>query len=243
MPPGQLSYRRGIEHWLLIFFHSEATVEEAGETLQIAPNTLFIWPPGAPQRYGHAKEEWDHSWIHLSGTELEPLLDSHQLKSLEPIEFQLAAPFEQFLSEAHNEVSRWTEPDPRILRNLLENTLINLKRNSHNPARPEDNLLRVKMLIDADPAPSRTLAEMAQEAHLSVSHFSARFRQAFGQSPVQYLTSRKIDLAKHILRTRSMNISEVATLVGYDDPYHFSRMFKNETGQSPRAWRTASVKE
>jgi len=42
-----------------------------------------------------------------------------------------------------------------------------------------------------------------------VAVLMTNIRQTFGQPPMQYLTSGKIDLAKHILRTRSMNISDL----------------------------------
>jgi two-component system response regulator YesN len=58
-----------------------------------------------------------------------------------------------------------------------------------------------------------------------------------GESFSEFLLNRRIELAKEVLRDLTLNITEVARKVGYDDPGYFARRFRRKTGMSPREWR------
>ena len=63
------------------------------------------------------------------------------------------------------------------------------------------HLLRAKDLIDARYAEPLDVAELARAAHLSTAHFSREFRRAFGETPHQYLLTRRMERAAALLRT------------------------------------------
>lgn len=74
---------------------------------------------------------------------------------------------------------------------------------------------------------------------LSEDHFRVLFKKETGKTPLQYLTQKRIEYAKMLLKTRNLKllkILEVARMSGFDDPYYFSRVFKNVTGRSPLDW-------
>lgn len=58
-----------------------------------------------------------------------------------------------------------------------------------------------------------------------------------GISPKKYITSRKLSKAKQLLSETDMSINEVAASVGYTDALNFSKLFKQNTGYSPKAFR------
>ena len=80
--------------------------------------------------------------------------------------------------------------------------------------------------------------ELAAQTGISVSHFSAIFKKETGFSPIDFLIRQRIQYASQLLVTSQEPISVVATIVGYDDPYFFSRSFRKIMGCSPRAYRT-----
>lgn len=57
-----------------------------------------------------------------------------------------------------------------------------------------------------------------------------------GLSPMQYLNNQRMEKAKDFLLSNTMTISNIAHLVGFDDPLYFSRVFKKYTGVSPQMY-------
>jgi AraC-like DNA-binding protein len=68
-------------------------------------------------------------------------------------------------------------------------------------------------------------------------HLRRRFKAALGMPPVEYLTSLRIQQAKHLLSQEGMDISEVAYQCGFCDPLYFSRVFRKNTEVAPSAWK------
>ena len=56
-------------------------------------------------------------------------------------------------------------------------------------------------------------------------------------SPMQYIISLRIANAQRLLGTMDYNVTEIASIVGYDNPLYFSRLFKKQTGLSPSEYR------
>ena len=82
-----------------------------------------------------------------------------------------------------------------------------------------------------------SISDYAQELGLSVSWFTRSFREYTGTSPAQYLISLRISAAQSLLETSDHNVTEIAELVGYDNPLYFSRLFRKQTGMSPSDFR------
>jgi two-component system, response regulator YesN len=100
-------------------------------------------------------------------------------------------------------------------------------------------LRRAKEYIEhhyADPALS--LNEVAAQANLSASHFSAVFSQETCQTFKEYLTEIRINKAKELLRMTPLRSADIAYQVGYNDPHYFSSVFKKNTGLSPIEFRS-----
>lgn len=76
-------------------------------------------------------------------------------------------------------------------------------------------------------------------SHLAVSErtVNRRFKQATGETPLGYLQSLRIDVAKHLLETTRLPVSAISERIGYGDLSTFRRLFKRETGLSPREYQ------
>jgi AraC-like DNA-binding protein len=81
------------------------------------------------------------------------------------------------------------------------------------------------------------LYEISQIMELSISHLSALFKEKMHDSPYNYYIFLKMQRACYLLWNSGMNIKTIAAELGYEDPYHFSRVFKNMMGHSPRQFR------
>ena len=82
-----------------------------------------------------------------------------------------------------------------------------------------------------------TVPMMARLARTSRSGFSERFRNLVGKPPLQFLTEIRMRKACRLLRESDVEISSIATLVGYESPSSFSHAFKRWHGHSPADFR------
>lgn len=82
-----------------------------------------------------------------------------------------------------------------------------------------------------------TVNDLAEQVHLSETHFRRLFHQVFGTSPVQFIRKRRIDRACALLRSSDMPIKQIAENCGFADDAFFSRVFHHFVGNSPAAYR------
>jgi AraC-like DNA-binding protein len=87
-----------------------------------------------------------------------------------------------------------------------------------------------------------TLKDISKSLHLSQHYISHLFKSEVGDSPINYLITRRIDEAKKLLLTTNKPISEIAKLVGYENPNYFNEVFRKFNETSPSVFRK-SVKE
>lgn len=86
-----------------------------------------------------------------------------------------------------------------------------------------------------------TLDELARVAAMSPTHFLRVFRQAFGQTPHQFLTERRIERAKDLLRVTNRPVTDICLAVGFESLGSFSALFRRRVGISPAAYRRLSA--
>ncbi|WP_375312711.1 helix-turn-helix domain-containing protein [Bradyrhizobium sp. A5] len=81
------------------------------------------------------------------------------------------------------------------------------------------------------------LGELARQLAVSERTLNRRFKQTTGKAPLHYLQSLRIDVAKRLLETKDLTMDAVSRRVGYGDLSTFRRLFKRETGLSPREYQ------
>jgi AraC-like DNA-binding protein len=107
------------------------------------------------------------------------------------------------------------------------------------PVPPARHLLRAKDLADARYHEPLDVSVLARAAHLSQAHFSREFRKAFGESPHQYLLTRRLERAAALLRNTDRSVADVCFLVGLRSVGSFTTSFRRAYGLSPTEFRAA----
>jgi AraC family transcriptional regulator len=106
---------------------------------------------------------------------------------------------------------------------------------SADGALPRHKLRRVIEYIMENLGGSPTLEQMAAVVHLSAYHFARQFKAATGLAPHQYVISRRVERAQHLLRTNGgLGLGEVAFRSGFANQSHFCFHFKRIVGITPR---------
>lgn len=106
------------------------------------------------------------------------------------------------------------------------------------PPEPENNLLRTVNRLMAEWR-GRTVitADLAAAIGYSESRLRVLFKKAAGIPLGQYIQNYKINRAMNLLLTSELSIADIAEETGFGSPQTFSRVFKKETGQTPRSYR------
>jgi AraC-like DNA-binding protein len=104
---------------------------------------------------------------------------------------------------------------------------------------PERHLLRAKDLADSRYFDPLDIDALAASAGLSRAHFSREFKRAFGESPHQYLRSRRLERAAALLRTTDRSVAEICLSVGLRSIGSFTSSFTQTYGLSPTAYRAS----
>lgn len=82
-----------------------------------------------------------------------------------------------------------------------------------------------------------TLEVLAAKANMSRTYFSTAFKRLNGIPPWDYITLKRVGLAKELLSDHSRTIMDIATSCGFNNISHFNRIFKRYTGRTPSEYR------
>ncbi|AEI45774.1 helix-turn-helix domain-containing protein [Paenibacillus mucilaginosus] len=104
------------------------------------------------------------------------------------------------------------------------------------PSAAEGKITAVLHYIDTHLSEGITVEELARQMHFHPNYFMPYFKTMMGLSPIAYITRKRMDKAKELLRDTEVPVTEVAEAVGLELAY-FSRLFKKQTALSPTQYR------
>lgn len=96
---------------------------------------------------------------------------------------------------------------------------------------------QILVTIDASIAGDLSLKRFANELFLNTSYLSSLFKKETGMTLTDYVNESRINTAKRLLKSTTLSIQAIAASVGIPDIHYFTRLFRRETGFSPREYR------
>ena len=211
---------------------------------KVSPNQFFILTNNQTHRYGSDSDNpWSIYWIMFSGAISKEIAN---FKTIEPCfkPITLVRPDEFFKSYDHmfNTLTEAYTFTNILSANMdLWNILMQLMNQNGSESKKVEKK-SVKDIIDymkKNLSRKLTVNEMASTIYFSPSHFNKLFKLETGYSPLDYFIHLRMQSACDYLRNTELRIKEIASLVSYDDPYLFSRIFTKTIGKCPRNYRNS----
>ena len=136
--------------------------------------------------------------------------------------------------------------DPEELHKVLKELELSLTRiydgvrsanNQESPLSPEEIVQLVKEYVQNHYASDLDLNTIAQNLGFSSSYLTKVFNRVEQITPSKYIRNYRMGIAKQLMGDKGMTLQQVAAAVGYNDPFHFSRSFKQTFGMNPTEYR------
>lgn len=239
------------QHIIIYCVEGSGCIEIDKKAIDIQPSRFIGIPANTPHKYfSNEKDPWTIYWIHFKGdlsASLMELLLQTAKNNQQDITYneKRVSLFEEIYSNLEKGYSIDNLRYLNMVFHYFLSSLLYPSRFDHIEARSEKEdiidlvIARMQKNIDS----ILTLPELADFANLSVSHFSALFKNKTGYSPIEYFNHLKVQKASQYLLTSKMAVKEIAVNLGVNDPYYFSRMFSKLMGISPDDYRKRNKSE
>ena len=140
------------------------------------------------------------------------------------------------------------EPDQSLIELKFRELILTLAGNPRNTALiayfsallQEPQAVSLQRVMEENFCYNLKLEQFAQLTNRSLSAFKRDFEKLFGTTPGKWLTEKRLQYAMHMLHTMDKTVSEAAFESGFENPSHFSRIFKERFGIAPAAVKLAS---
>jgi AraC-like DNA-binding protein len=250
-PNAQYHYRErenGCDDYILFYcLGGKGYIETKTSKHTLAANQFMILPPHAYHKYqADLDTPWTIYWVHFSGAKLNKIESQFQLRRFQrPVDIHYQPEILHTWQEMYQSLQQGYTAEHISFSNMMlysfltyfifphRQQLIQKTKATHHHDPFEQSIQFMKEHI----GDRYTVEALASRFHMSTSHFTAQFKKRTGMSPMDYFIRMKVQYACQLLSQSHLLIKEVAAKIGYDDPFHFSKIFKKVTGKSPAQYK------
>lgn len=233
------------DNLLIYCANGRGHLETDGWAGPVGTGDVAMLPRGAQHLYeANAKKPWTLYWVHFDGGASSDFFSYLGFERSSPVVFAGLSPDLRGAFTTLLEVRRTGYSvlafvkAANQLRHLLSLLALEFNAQRGKVQRGLD-VSRVQTYMLANIGRSLSLDQLAACAGMSKYHFSKRYKELTGYSPVKHLLNMKMEQACALLDGTHLSVGEIAFRLGYDDPLYFSRLFKKVIGRSPRAYRAS----
>lgn len=216
------------------FFDDKEEIVSAGH--------MVIYYPKEPQKYiYYGTDKTEVYWVHFTGGAVAQLLNHYQIPTSSHVFYSgTSAEYPWLFRQMIQELKMCRQNYEELLTMMLRQIFLLagrqlLEKTGDNYIQEE--IEKATYYFNDNYHKDISIEEYAASHHMSTCWFIRSFKRYTGMTPMQYVLSIRIANAQNLLKTTNYNISEIAAIVGYDNPLYFSRIFKKQTGLSPKEYR------
>jgi len=210
--------------------------------IKVEEGYAVIYHPHQPQYYiYHLQNNPEIYWLHFSGAQAQAYITNLNFTDgflfNVGIKNEYKSIFEKIISELQVRRKNFFELSNLYAMELLSLMSRNMSERSSNLYLINEQILKIIETMNKNFSQKQSIMDYAKTCSMSTCWFINNFKNYTGMTPQQYLTNIRLTKAKELLLSSSFNISEISSIVGYDNPFYFSRIFKKNTGYSPREYK------
>lgn len=243
-PRGRLDYQ------LVYIASGKAHFHFDGKEEIITAGHMVLYRPKEPQKYEYyAEEQTEAYWVHFTGGNVKNIMRSYGIPDDRKVFYcGSGLEYQQHFRMMIQELQLCRMDYQEMLEIHLRQIFIMLHRYITASAKVENSAIAEEidesMLYFTEHYNHNiSIEKYAASRHMSTSWFIRNFKQYTGFTPMQYILSIRISNAERLLETTEYNLTEIASIIGYDNPLYFSRIFKKQKGLSPSEYRKNIQKE
>jgi AraC-like DNA-binding protein len=209
------------------------------QSYPLHPGVLFCYGPSIPHLITSREDQpMSKYFVNFFGDESRGLLRDGGLMPGTAVQSPdietLSLLFDQMIAHGARDLRHAETICASFLRIIILKASEGLKPSHPRESPMAENFSRWRAHLDQHFEQLHDLGELARDLRVRPAYLCRVFRRFGYPSPFQYLTRKKMNRAAQLLAGEGLAVKHVAAAVGYSDPYHFSRVFKNHFGQAPR---------
>ena len=135
--------------------------------------------------------------------------------------------------------------DKIYCKSLIYNIYSDLVKENALQYIPSSKMSRIDLALDKIKAnfskPDISIEELCKECAMSEVHFRRLFYQIYHTSPMKFIISLRVNKAKELLTNTQMKIQDISETCGFNNPYYFSKVFRQAVGLTPSQYRNGST--
>ncbi len=216
-----------------------------GQPFPVTAGGFVLLLPDKWHRYGPARPgEWNESFLTFAGTLFDALLDADVIASESPVISGLPGAYLDRMESLVRLAGSTMGTPASVYLSMIVALICELGSKDASPpvsSRDREWIASVYEHFDCDRPASRTLEWIAAAMGTSYGSFVKRFTRLTGVPPGKAWRQLVMQRAAALLRDDSMSATQIADELGYADPAHFGRRFREHTGFSPGRFRRLSL--
>ena len=236
---------RGRVDWQLIYIAAgKGHFILDGKEVIVPAGNMILYQPKQVQDYFYFGKDKTQVWfVHFTGREIRNILKHYRIPTdCYILHTGLSQEYEDLFRKMRDELVKCSWGYEEMLTYLFRELLLTMhRRMTENAPRVtgfiQDEIDRARTYFEEHYKEEISIEQYAVSRNMSTSWFKRSFRSAMGTAPMKYILNIRIRNAQTFLETTDYSISVIASLVGYDNPMYFSRLFRKAKGMSPSKYR------